>query len=73
MSSIKTRVSKLEQQRPVSAKKGPIELIGVQTGETKETALERWMKDNPGREMPEDIIYLVPFEQKTRGQHDELN
>jgi hypothetical protein len=67
MSSIKTRLTKLEQRQPVSAKKGPIELIGVRVGETTETALERWLADNPSRERPEHIIYLIPFEPKLTG------
>jgi hypothetical protein len=65
MSSIKTRVSKLEQRQPVSAKKGPIELIGVRVGETTEAACDRWLMENPDREkLPENIIFLVAFAPK---------
>ncbi|WP_036246910.1 hypothetical protein [Methylobacter sp. BBA5.1] len=66
MSTIKNRLIKLEQLQP-REKKGPIELIGVRVGETTEAACDRWLMESPDRERPEDIIFLVPFEQKTTG------
>jgi hypothetical protein len=64
MSTIKNRLTKLEQLQP-REKKGPIELIGVRVGETTEAACDRWLMENPDREeLPENIIFLVAFAPK---------
>jgi hypothetical protein len=60
MSSIKTRLTKLEQRQPASNFKR-IVLVPVRFGETKEQAVDRWGHENPAEPPPDQIIFLVPF------------
>jgi hypothetical protein len=52
--SIKQRVAKLESQQPQSGEWVRI-ILGVD--ESKATANAKWLADNPGKSLSENIIY----------------
>lgn len=57
--NIKHRVAKLESQQPQVGKWGRI-IVGV--GESKATANAKWLAENPGKSLPENIIYRTIVE-----------